>query len=62
MQDLREKLEQLRADAEDCDIISEFATDQVKRETFARLAKQIRRMFTDVELVITKKIENGEIA
>jgi heme oxygenase len=62
MQDLREKLEQLRADAEDCDIISEFATDQVKRETFARLAKQIRPMFTDVELVITKKIENGEIA
>jgi fructose-1-phosphate kinase PfkB-like protein len=62
MQGLREKLEQLRADAEDCAIISESAPDEVKRETFAQLAKQLRRMAIDIELVIAKKIENGEIA
>jgi hypothetical protein len=62
MQGLREKLEQLRADADDCAIISEFAPDEVKRETFAQLAKQLRRMAIDIELVIAKKIENGEIA
>jgi hypothetical protein len=37
MKDLRETLEKLRADAEDCLLISRLATDKVKRETFKNL-------------------------
>ena len=34
MQDLREKLEKLLTEAEDCDLIGRLATDRQKRELF----------------------------
>lgn len=55
MKDLREKLEKLRADAEDCSLISKLATDRAKRELFARLAGQLRQMAEDVEVAIANK-------
>jgi hypothetical protein len=60
MKDLREKLEKLRADAEDCSLISMLATDKAKREIFARLADHLRQMALDVEKVIASKIASGE--
>jgi hypothetical protein len=60
MKDLREKLEKLRADAEDCDLISRLATDQAKRAIFKKLAIHLRSAAADIEAVITQKIAGGE--
>jgi hypothetical protein len=61
MKDLREKLEKLRADAEDCDLIGRLATDKTKRETFKRLAIQFRSAAADIEAVIAEKVAAGEV-
>jgi hypothetical protein len=60
MKDLKEKLEKLRTDAEDCSLISKLATDKAKGELFARLAAQLRRMAEDVEVAIANKVADGE--
>jgi hypothetical protein len=60
MKDLTDKLEKLRADAEDCDLIGRLATDQTKRETFRKLATQLRDMAAELEVVIAAKIASGE--
>jgi hypothetical protein len=60
MKDLRAKLEKLRTDAEDCDLIGRLATDTTKRETFCKLATQLRRAAADVEAAIAKKICDGD--
>jgi len=44
MKDLKNKLEQLLAEAQDCDLIGNLATDQAKRATFRRMAAQFREM------------------
>jgi hypothetical protein len=49
MKYLMETLQKLRADAEDCDLISKLATDPAKREIFAKLASQLRLAATDIE-------------
>ena len=41
MQDMKARLEKLRADAAECALIRDLATDPVKRELFARLAKHL---------------------
>jgi hypothetical protein len=60
MKDLRDKLEKLRADAEDCDLIGRLATDKTKRETFKKLAIQFRSAAADIEAVIAEKLAAGE--
>jgi hypothetical protein len=60
MKDLRETLEKLRGDAEDCLLISRLATDKVKRETFKNLSDHLRQMAVDVEAVIAAKSGAGE--
>ena len=52
MQDLKSRLEKLLIEAEDCDLIANLATDQMKRLTFKKLASQLRQMATDVQAVI----------
>lgn len=52
MQDLKNRLEKLLVEAEDCDLIANLATDQVKRQTFKNLATQLRQMAADVRAVI----------
>ena len=44
MNDLQAKLERLLADAQDCDLIGNLATDRDKRATFRRMAAQFREM------------------
>jgi hypothetical protein len=61
MKDLKEKLEKLRADAEDCLLISRLATDTMKRETFKNLSDHLRQMAADVEAVIAAKTAAGEM-
>ncbi len=60
MKDLREKLEKLRIDAEDCRLISRLATDRAKRELFARLAEQLSQMAAEIEAAIAAKLAGGE--
>jgi hypothetical protein len=60
MKDLREKLEKLRTDAEDCALISKLATDKAKRQMFAKLAEHLGQLANDVEAVIAEKIRSGE--
>ena len=61
MQDLRNQLEKIKADADDCVLISELATDATKRETFRRLADQLLQMSREIEQVIAEKLASGEI-
>jgi hypothetical protein len=51
VQDLKAKLEKLRAEAEDCELIGRLATDAHKRELFLRLAVDLRGMARDVPAV-----------
>jgi hypothetical protein len=55
MQDLREKLEKLLTEAEDCDLIGRLATDKQKRELFKKLATDLRGMARDIEAMIASK-------
>lgn len=52
MKDLQDKLEKLRTDAEDCDLIGNLATDPTKRDMFRRLAAQLRQMVEEVQSVV----------
>jgi hypothetical protein len=60
MKDLTDRLQQLLTDAEDCDLIGKLATDMTKRETFKRLADQLRKAAADIEQVIAQKKAAGE--
>ena len=48
MKDLEAELEKLLIDAEDCELIARLATDKEKRDTFTRLARQLRSMAAEV--------------
>jgi hypothetical protein len=52
MEDLRAKLEKLRAEADDCELIARLATDVKKSAFFAKLAVQLRTMARDIEGVM----------
>jgi hypothetical protein len=60
MQDLAQYLLKLRADAEDCDLISRLAIDQKKRAIFATLADHLRRAAADVENAIAERAAEAE--
>lgn len=55
MNELQVELEKLRAQAEDCDLISSLAVDVAKRATFRRLATQFREMAKQLEADIAKR-------
>jgi hypothetical protein len=60
MKDIRAKLEKLRTDAEDCDLIGRLATDKTKREAFRKLATRLRSAAADVEASVAEKITDGD--
>ena len=49
MLDMSAHLEKLRADAQDCADISRRATDNYKRDLFAKLAEHLSRLALEVE-------------
>jgi hypothetical protein len=49
MKDMQEHLERVRQNADDCQHISDKATDTAKRELFARLAAHHRILAAEVE-------------
>jgi hypothetical protein len=48
-------LETLRAEAAECEKIAKLATDEAKRELFARLARHYRVLALEVERAIKEK-------
>jgi hypothetical protein len=56
MQDMKAHLEKLRADAAECSLIRDLATDPVKRELFARLAEHLAALASDIEAAIAAKL------
>jgi hypothetical protein len=63
MKDLKAELEKLLVNAEDCELIARLATDLSKRETFARIAKQLHGMADELKAEILdrskKALGNG---
>ena len=60
MKDMQVHAEKLRADAAECKLICDLATDQQKRELFARLAEHLGVLAGEVERAITAKIPQIE--
>ena len=60
MQDMTAHLEKLRADATECALIRDLATDPDKRELFTRLAEHLATLAREVEAVIAAKLDGGE--
>jgi hypothetical protein len=50
--DPSEEVEQLRTDAEDCELISKLATDRAKRERFGKVAAHLRGLAANLEMLI----------
>jgi hypothetical protein len=59
MKDMQAHLEKLRADAAECALIRDLATDLEKRALFTRLAEHLNALASEVEAAIAAKL-NGE--
>ncbi|HLG84928.1 MAG TPA: hypothetical protein VKY22_28310 [Bradyrhizobium sp.] len=59
MKDMRLQLEKLRADAAECRLTSELATDLQKRELFARLASHLAVLASEIERAAAR-VSDGE--
>lgn len=62
MQDMKTHLEKLRADAAECALIRDLATDPGKRELFTRLAEHLGTLAREVEAAITAGFGGGKSA
>jgi hypothetical protein len=60
MQDMKTHLEKLRADAAECALIRDLATDPRKRELFTRLAEHLSILATEVEAAIAAGLGGKE--
>jgi hypothetical protein len=59
MQDMKAHLEKLRADAAECALIRDLATDPEKRALFTRLAVHLSALASEVEAAIATRL-SGE--
>ena len=59
MQDMQAHLEKLRTQASECQMISDLATHQQKRELFAKLAEHHRRLADQVERALQEQRAAG---
>ena len=60
MKDMQAHLEKLRADAAECALIRDLATDLEKRALFTRLAEHLATLASEVEAAITAKLTREE--
>ena len=60
MRNMKAHLEKLRADAAECALIRDLATDPHKRAVFTRLAEHLSALATEVETAIAAKLTGGE--
>jgi hypothetical protein len=62
MQDMKTHLEKLRADAAECALIRDLATDPEKRALFTRLAEHLARLANEVEAAISARLSGDRTA
>ncbi|HXO70384.1 MAG TPA: hypothetical protein VN838_15575 [Bradyrhizobium sp.] len=62
MKDLKAELEKILTNAEDCELIARLATDKSKRETFGRIARQLREMASDLKVDIAARSEASAVS
>ena len=60
MEDLKTKLERLRSEAVDCEMIGNLATDKEKRDLFRKLARDLHNMAQDIESLIAMRAGAGD--
>jgi hypothetical protein len=60
MQDMKAHLEKLRADAAECALVRDLATDPEKRALFTRLAEHLCALASEVEAEIAVKSTSAE--
>ena len=60
MEEMKTHLEKLRADAAECALIRDLATDPEKRALFTRLADHLGALASEVEAAIAAKVTGGE--
>jgi hypothetical protein len=60
MRDMRKHLEKLRADAAECALIRDLATDPAKRELFTRLAEHLSTLAREVEVAIAARLGDDD--
>ena len=60
MKDMLAHWEKLEADAAECALIRDLATDKAKRQLYTLLAEHLKTLASDVERVITAKA-NGQL-
>jgi hypothetical protein len=58
MQDIKVHLEKLQADAAECALISNLATDRVKRELFSKLSQHLLVLASEVERAMAEKADS----
>ena len=59
MQDMLARLEKLRSDAAECELIRDLATDPKKRELFDRLAAHLSLLASEVERAMLESGKRG---
>jgi hypothetical protein len=59
MQDMLVRLEKLRSDAAECELIRDLATDPKKRELFDRLAAHLSLLASEVERAMLESGKKG---
>lgn len=62
MQDMMTHLEKLRADAAECALIRDLATDPAKRELFTRLAEHLAILAGEVEAALAASVDGKKSA
>ncbi|MDE1936671.1 hypothetical protein [Bradyrhizobium sp.] len=62
MQDMKTHLEKLRADAAECALIRDLATDPAKRELFTRLAEHLAILAGEVEAALAASVDGKKSA
>jgi hypothetical protein len=60
MKDMQAHLDKLRADAAECALIRDLATDPHKRALFTRLAEHLATLANEVETAIAAKLTGKE--
>jgi hypothetical protein len=55
MQEMKQKLDRLLAEAEDCELIGRLATDAEKRAYFRKLGSQLRAMAEDIRATMAAR-------
>jgi hypothetical protein len=60
MKDMLAHWEKLEADAAECALIRDLATDKAKRQLYTLLAEHLKTLASEVERVITAKA-NGQL-